>query len=235
MDTYPYLCSVNVFFPLSGRCSSIQNTHSPNALNGMVDTGLSPVIGTAELKYNHPMKKKLSLSTNKKSASEGEFIDVKWNCDACPDSLLLAIDSGYKCYTVPIADSGSTRIVMTRSKKKTTITLKALISGKRVSKSTSIRVRNSKQSRSSSADGAGRMKMRREKLYAKWCVFRAQMKYWWLSLKKWQKALYIALLVLWFAMLLLPWGSKPKSSVPSNQVQTPSSTVFVEQPQNHFI
>ena len=235
MDTYPYLCSVNVFFPLYGRCSSIQNTHSPNALNGMVDTGLSPVIGTAELKCNHPMNKNLSLSTNKKLASEGEFIDVKWNCGACPDSLLLAIDSGYKCYTVPIADSGSTRIVMTRSKRKTTITLKALISGKRVSKSTSIRVRNSKQSRASSADGAGSMKMRREKLYAKWCVFCAQMKYWWLSLKKWQKALYIALLVLWFAMLLLPLCSKPKSPEPSNQVQTSSPIVIVEQPQNHFV
>ena len=233
MIAYPYLCSVNVFFPLYGRCSSIQNTHSPNALNGMVDTGLSPVIGTAELKYNHPMKKKLSLSTNKKSASEGEFIDVKWNCDACPDSLLLAIDSGYKCYTVPIADSGSTRIVMTRSKRKTTITLKALISGKRVSKSISIRVKHIKQSRASS--GTSGMKMRREKLYAKWCVFRAQMKYWWLSLKKWQKALYIALLVLWFAMLLLPLCSKPKSPEPSNQVQTSSPIVIVEQPQNHFV
>ena len=199
----------------------------------MVDTGLSPVIGTAELKYNHPMNKNLSLSTNKKSASEGEFIDVKWNCDACPDSLLLAIDSGYKCYTVPIADSGSTRIVMTRSKRKTTITLKALISGKRVSKSISIRVKHIKQSRASS--GTSGMKMRREKLYAKWCVFRAQMKYWWLSLKKWQKALYIALLVLWFAMLVFSLGGKPKSSVPSNQVQTSSPTEFVEQPQNHFV
>lgn len=174
------------------------------------------------------MKKKISLSTNKKSASEGEFIDVNWNCDACPDSLLLAIDSGYKRYTIPVADSGSTRIVMSRSKRKTTITLKALISGKRVSKSTSIRVRNCKQSRTASADSAGSMKMRREKLYAKWCVFCAQMKYWWLSLKKWQKALYIALLALWFAMLVLPLCSKPKSPVPSNQVQTPSSTVAVE-------
>lgn len=199
----------------------------------MEDTGLSPVIGTAELKYNHPMKKKLSLSTNKKSASEGEFIDVKWNCDACPDSLLLAIDSGYKCYTIPVADNGSTRIVMTRSKRKTTITLKAVISGKRVSESTSISVRNSKQSRASS--GTSGMKMRREKLYAKWCVFCAQMKYWWLSLKKWQKALYIALLVLWFAMLLLPLCSKPKSPEPSNQVQTSSPIVIVEQPQNHFV
>lgn len=40
------------------------------------------------------MKKKLSLITNKKSASEGEFIEVKWNCDACPDSLLMVVDSG---------------------------------------------------------------------------------------------------------------------------------------------
>ena len=75
------------------------------------------------------MKKKLSLITNKKSASEGEFIEVKWNCDACPDSLLMVVDSGYKCNTTPVADSGSMRIMMSRSKRKTTITLKAITEG----------------------------------------------------------------------------------------------------------
>lgn len=178
------------------------------------------------------MKKKLSLSTNKKSASEGEFIDVEWRCDACPDSLLLAVDSGYKCYTIPVADSGSTRIVISRSKRKTTITLKAIISGKRVSESTCIRVKNIKRSRTS--NGTSGMKMRKEKLYAKWCVFRVQVKYWWLSLKKWQKALWIALLALWLGMLVFSLGGKPKSSEPSNQVQTPSSTASVER-QNYSV
>lgn len=65
------------------------------------------------------MKKILTLSVDRKSASEGDFIDICWNCDACPDSLSLTIDSGYKCDTIPVADSGSTRIAMSHSKGKT--------------------------------------------------------------------------------------------------------------------
>lgn len=91
------------------------------------------------------MNNRLSLSTDRKSASEGEFIDIKWNCDACPDSLLLTIDSGYKCDTIAVADSGSTRIAMSRSKGRTTITLKAVISGKKVSESIDYASRTQRQ------------------------------------------------------------------------------------------
>ena len=172
---------------------------------------------------------KLSLSTNKKSASEGEFIEIKWNCDACPDSLLLKIDSGYDSYTMPVADSGSTRIVASRSKRKTTITLMALISGKKVSESTSVRVKNYKRSRVSRANTTCSMKMRKEKLHAKWCVFRARVKYWWLSLKKWQKALWIALLALWLGMLVLSLKGKPepKASVSGDLIQATMLTTSV--------
>ena len=41
-----------------------------------------------------------------------------------------------------------------------------------------------------------------EKIHAGWCVFRAQCKYWWLSQKKWQKALWIAILALWLGLIL---------------------------------
>ena len=178
------------------------------------------------------MKKKLSISTNKKSASEGEFIDVEWNCDACPDSLLLVVDSGYNCHTMPVADSGTTRIMMSRSKRKTTITLKAFIAGKRISESISVRVKNIKRSRAAKdVDG---MKMRKEKLHARWCVFRAQVKYWWLSLKKWQKALWIALLALWLGMLVVAINGEPKSSDTSNKVETTSLTES-EVYQNRFV
>lgn len=178
------------------------------------------------------MKNQLSLITNKESASEGEFIEIKWNCDACPDSLLLKIDSGYDSYTMPVADSGSTRIVASRSKRKTTITLMALISGKKVSESTSIRVKNYKRSRV--AKDVGGMKMRKEKLYARWCVFRARVKYWWLSLKKWQKALWIALLVLWLGMLVVAMNDEPNSAETGNKVETTSLTES-EVHQNSFV
>lgn len=178
------------------------------------------------------MKKKLSLSTNKQSAAEGEFIDVEWNCDACPDSLLLVVDSGYNCHTMPVADSGTTRIMVSRSKRKTTITLKAFIAGKRISESVSVRVKNIKRSRSTK--DVDRMKMRKEKLYARWCVFRAQVKYWWLSLKKWQKALWIALLALWLGMLVVAMNDEPNSAEKGNKVET-TSLIESKVHQNSFV
>lgn len=171
------------------------------------------------------MKNKLSLSTDRKSASEGEFIDIKWNCDACPDSLLLTIDSGYKCDTIAVADSGSTRIAMSRSKGKTTISLKAVISGKKVSESIDIRIKNAKTSRPAKGTGISKLKLWKEKLQAGWYVYRAQVKYWWLSRKKWQKALWIALLVLWLGMLFASLTGKPKASVSNDQMQTASITI----------
>lgn len=176
------------------------------------------------------MKNKLSLSTDRKSASEGEFIDIKWNCDACPDSLLLSIDSGYKCDTIAVADSGSTRIAISRSKGKTTITLKAVISGKKVSESIDIRIKNAKTSRPAKGTGISKLKLWKEKLQAGWYVYRAQVKYWWLSRKKWQKALWIALLVLWLGMLFASLTGKPKASVSNDQIQTASITALAERP-----
>ena len=154
------------------------------------------------------MKKTLSLTTDRKSASEGEFIEIRWNCDACPDSLLLTIDSGYKCDTIAVADSGSTRIMISRSKGKTVVSLNAVISGKKVTESVGIRIKNSKT------------KMWKEKVVAKWYVFRAQMKYWWLSQKKWQKALWITLLALWLGMLIASLTKDPTPKIPSEQIQT---------------
>jgi hypothetical protein len=55
---------------------------------------------------------------------------------------------------------------------------------------------------------------------AKWYVFRAQLKYWWLSRKKWQKVLWIVLLALWIGMLISSIGSKTAPKTSSDQVQT---------------
>ena len=182
---------------------------------------------------DQPMKNKLSLSTDRKSAAEGEFIDIKWNCDACPDSLMLSIDSGYKCDTITVADSGSTRIALSRSKGKTTITLKAVISGKKVSESVNVRVKNAKTAKSPKGSGISKLKLWKEKLQAGCYVYRAQVKYWWLSRKKWQKALWIALLALWLGMLISSLTNKPKVSAPSGEMQTASITLLTER-QSYF-
>lgn len=65
------------------------------------------------------MKNKLTLSTDRKSAAEGEYLEIKWACDACPDSLYLALDSGFERYSFVVADSGTSRIPQKRSKGKT--------------------------------------------------------------------------------------------------------------------
>ena len=51
------------------------------------------------------MKSKLTLSTDRKAAYEGEYIEIKWGCEACPDSLFLELDSGYEQYSFAVADS----------------------------------------------------------------------------------------------------------------------------------
>lgn len=165
------------------------------------------------------MKKQMTLSTDRKSASEGEYIEIRWACDACPDSLYLAIDSGCTQYSIAVSDSGVTRIPIPRSNGKMTVKLIGVISGKKVTESIDVRVKATKKA-GTKVPLSSRMKMFGEKMQAKWYVFRANMKYWWLSQKKWQKALWIALLALWFGLLFSSIGRKPEVKVSSDQVQT---------------
>jgi hypothetical protein len=165
------------------------------------------------------MKSKLSLSTDRKSASEGEYIEIRWSCDACPDSLYLSIDSGSTQYSIAVSDSGTTRIPVPKSNGKMTIKLIGVISGKKATESLDIRVKSVK-SQKAKAPLSSRLKLFKEKGQAKWYVFRAQLKYWWLSRKKWQKALWITLLALWLGMLIASFGNKPTPKISSDQVQT---------------
>ena len=176
------------------------------------------------------MKNKLTLSTDRKSAAEGDYIEVSWACDACPDSLYLAYDSGSERYSMAVADSGTTRILIRKSDGKAVFTLNALIGNKKVSKSVSVRIKNSKAKRPVNRSGISKLKLWKEKLQAGWYVFRAQLKYWWLSRKKWQKALWISLLALWLGMLISSLTSKPKVTIPSSETQTASITVMQERP-----
>ena len=166
------------------------------------------------------MKNKLTLSTDRKSAAEGEYIEITWACDACPDSLYLAYDSGCERYSMAVADTGTTRILIKKSDGKAVFTLNALIGNKKVSKSVEIKIKNAKSSRPVKGSGISKMKLWKEKLQAGWYVFRAQMKYWWLSRKKWQKALWIALLALWLGMLVASFSNRPQKQTVPVEVQT---------------
>ena len=132
------------------------------------------------------MKSRLILTTDRKSASEGEYMEIRWACDACPDSLYLSINSGCTQYSIAVSDSGTTRIPVPKSNGKMTVKLIGVISGKKVTESIDVRVKSTKKA-GTKVPLSSRMKMFGEKMKAKWYVFRAQMKYWWLSQKKWQK------------------------------------------------
>ena len=166
------------------------------------------------------MKNKLTLSTDRKSAAEGEYIEIKWACDACPDSLYLAYDSGSERYSIAVADSGTTRILISKSDGKAVFTLNALIGNRKESKSVEVKVKKAKAAKPVKGSGISRLKLWKEKFQAGWYVFRAQLKYWWLSRKKWQKALWIALLAIWLGLLFSSIGRKPEVRVSSDQVQT---------------
>ena len=165
------------------------------------------------------MNNKLSLSTDRKSATEGEYIEIRWSCDACPDSLYLSIDSGATKYSIAVSDSGTTRIPVPRSDGKMTVKLIGVISGKKVTETLDIRVKGVK-SKLAKTPLSRRLKLFKEKTQAKWYVFRAQLKYWWLSRNKWQKVLWIILLALWLGMLISSIGSKTAPKTSSDQVQT---------------
>ena len=166
------------------------------------------------------MKNKLTLSTDRKSAREGEYIEVRWACDACPDSLYLAYDSGSERYGIAVADTGATRILIRKSKGKAVFTLNAMIGSKKVSQSVEVKIEKSKSARPAKGLGISRMKLWKEKLQAGWYVFRAQLKYWWLSRKKWQKALWIALLALWLGMLISSIGNRSQKQTAPIELQT---------------
>jgi hypothetical protein len=100
-----------------------------------------------------------------------------------------------------------------------TVKLIGVISGKKITESVDVRVKGAKRAKSN-APLSIRMKMFSEKMKAKWYVFRAQLKYWWLSQKKWQKALWIALLALWLGMFFSSIGNRHEPKVSSDQVQT---------------
>ena len=163
------------------------------------------------------MKKQLKLETDRKSAKEGEFIAISWDCQACPDSLVLAFDSGHKTDKIVVSDRGSTRIAVPNCKGRFHIRLVAGIAGKKVTEEVSVKVLNVRTKKQNARSKEGRFKLWGEKLHASWCVFRAQCKYWWHSQKKWQKVLWTVLLILWLGLLVFSFVKAPASAASESQ------------------
>lgn len=93
------------------------------------------------------MKKQLTLETDKKTAKEGEFIDIRWHCSMCPDSLMLILDSGYRTDRLVVSDSGSTRIALPNTKGRFHITIEARCGKKKTREEVAVRVLNVRSSK----------------------------------------------------------------------------------------
>lgn len=94
------------------------------------------------------MKKQLTLETDKRKAKEGEYIDIRWDCPVCPDSLMLIFDSGHKTDKIVVSDSGSTRIAVPKCNGKFIIRLVAGIGGKKATQEVTVRVANNRKANS---------------------------------------------------------------------------------------
>lgn len=123
------------------------------------------------VKMNDSMKQQLKLETDRKSAKEGEFIEIRWDCQACPDSLMLTFDSGHKNDKIVVSDKGSTRIAVPNCKGRFRIRLIAGISGKKVTEEVSVRVSNPGSRKQNTRSKAERFRPWKEKLYASWCGY----------------------------------------------------------------
>ena len=93
------------------------------------------------------MKKQLTLETDKKTAKEGEFIDIRWHCSMCPDSLMLILDSGNRADRLVVSDSGSTRIALPNTKGRFHITIEARCGKKKTREEIAVRVLNVRSSK----------------------------------------------------------------------------------------
>lgn len=145
------------------------------------------------------MREQIRFKTDKKSAKEGEYVTLQWDCPTCPDAITLTIDDGYTKRSIPLADSGSTTLRVGPSKSKTRYTLTVQLRGKIERRHLDIRVKGAQDRKFVWKD---KMTAWKDRLEASWNVFWAQTRYGWASLPKWKKALYLGLLVLWLILII---------------------------------
>ncbi|MBE6201374.1 MAG: hypothetical protein E7134_04200 [Rikenellaceae bacterium] len=85
----------------------------------------------------------IQFSTDRQSATEGEVINVSWDCGV-PDSVALKVENGYRTYILQLADSGSRALMVEKSKGKMTLTLTRACGVHKDSKTIAVKVKNLK-------------------------------------------------------------------------------------------
>lgn len=89
------------------------------------------------------MSSKIKFTADRKSASEGEYVTLTWDC-GMPDSVTLTIENGYRTSRLQLPDSGSRTILIEKSKGKTTFRLAAAQGTRKEVSELSVKVKNLK-------------------------------------------------------------------------------------------
>lgn len=104
------------------------------------------------LLYNN---KKMNFSTDKKSLTEGDVIELTWNCPGA-ERVELTIDNGYKRSMVSLEASGAKKFRLNRSRGKTRLVVTSWKAGRKTSRTVRVRVRPIPTLRAEEVDDRGR-------------------------------------------------------------------------------
>lgn len=97
----------------------------------------------------------MSFTTDRRAVTEGDIVEVRWNCPGAA-SVELTIDNGYKSSVLPLESGGSKRFRLHRSKGRTKLTLTAHVGGRPYSKTIRVKVKEMPVTKAETVDQRGR-------------------------------------------------------------------------------
>lgn len=126
------------------------------------------------------MKPKIELSVDKSKVTEGEIVEITWSCPLSAQSVYLTLDNGYKKNSVPVELSGNKKFRLNRSKGRTHLVIEAMIDGKKVYNSVTVRVKKMKTMKADEVyDYTGAKGVRKNGLRNTWENYKAKVKTMW--------------------------------------------------------
>lgn len=150
------------------------------------------------------MSSKIKFSIDRKSAGEGEYVTLSWDC-GMPDSATLTIENGYRTSRLQLPDSGSRTVLIEKSKGKTTFRLAATWGTRKEVSELSVKVKNLKTIRAKAYRPKRGKTLSFRGLWGRivswWRSFTGRLSYAWRVMPPRQKRIYkivlIVLAIMW--------------------------------------
>jgi len=121
------------------------------------------------------MKPKIDFKVDRKKVTEGEVVEINWNCPDA-DTVLFTLDNGFRKTDLPLERSGSKKFRLNRSQGPTNLVITASSQGRTSRKILSVKVRKLKPIE---AEYTSYKRMDEHKFKEKWNEFRRRMKMSW--------------------------------------------------------